>query len=178
MPAEDLSTPVKRETVLFLSLVVIWTLLLRLMPDGRAYSIAVIVVGLLVAIAYLRLLIDHVRKMLGGKVNLTWQIAFTVGELAILLVAFASIYQRQGIIDNTETNDIVVYDFWRSLYLSFITFTTVGYGDFYPVRSGRALAALQGLTGYLVLGILASTAASLLSPHSPEGPYDKSNEDA
>ena len=176
MPATHLSTPVKRETILFLSLIAVWTLLLRMMPDGRAYSIAVIIVGLLVAASYLRLLVDHVRKMLGGKVNLTWQIAMTAGELAILLVAFASIYQRQGIIDNTETNDIVVYDFWRSLYLSFITFTTVGYGDFYPVRSGRALAALQGLTGYLVLGILASTAASLLSPHSPEGPYDDASE--
>lgn len=157
---------------LYVLLIAVWAGLLRLLPEGTAYHAAVIIVGVGVAAAYLVVLVWHVRKALGNRASLLVQLGSTVAEAALLLAAFASIYQRLGILDNTQPGTPPVYDFWRSLYLSFITFTTVGYGDFYPTGAGRALAALEGLMGYLVLGILASTAASLVSPHSPEGPYD------
>lgn len=156
----------------FVLLIGTWAGLLRLLPGGAAYEVLVVVLGIAVAVAYLVLLVRHLRSVLGGRASVLAQIGCTGVELALLLAAFASIYQRLGILDNTQPSTPVIHDFWRSLYLSFITFTTVGYGDFYPTGVGRALAALEGLMGYLVLGILASTAASLLSPHAPEGPYD------
>ncbi|HEV7299389.1 MAG TPA: potassium channel family protein [Tepidisphaeraceae bacterium] len=149
-----------------------WVGLLRLLPDGLPYRIAIFVIGLMVVAVYIALLVLHVRRILGDRGSLAFQLTCVLGEMVLLLAAFASIHQRLGILDNTGASTTVVHDFWRSFYFSFITFTSVGFGDFYPVAAGRALAALQGFTGYLVLGILASTAASLLSPHSPEGPHD------
>ena len=157
---------------LYVLLTAVWAGLLRLLPEGTAYEAAVAIVGVAVAAAYLVLLIGHVRKALGNRASLLTELSLTAAEAALLLATFASVYQRLGILDNTQVGAPAVHDFWRSLYLSFITFTTVGYGDFYPTGAGRALAALQGLTGYLVLGILASSAASLISPQSPEGPHD------
>jgi len=43
-----------------------------------------------------------------------------------------------------------------------VTFTTLGYGDFQPQGIGRVLACVQSLTGYLLLGVLASTSASIV----------------
>ena len=48
------------------------------------------------------------------------------------------------------------------VYYSTVTFTTLGYGDFQPIGWGRAIAGLEALVGYLVLGIIASSAASVL----------------
>jgi tetratricopeptide (TPR) repeat protein len=38
-------------------------------------------------------------------------------------------------------------DLWESLYLSIITYTTVGYGDYLPMGWIRGVAALEALTG-------------------------------
>ncbi|HEV2132088.1 MAG TPA: ion channel [Longimicrobiaceae bacterium] len=82
----------------------------------------------------------------------------------LLILAFASVYQRLGIIDSTAEGSPITHSFATAIYYSIVTFTTLGYGDFYPTGLGRAVAAMQALTGYLILGILASTGASILSP--------------
>lgn len=47
--------------------------------------------------------------------------------------------------------------FWRMLYFSAITITTVGYGDIVPLTSwGRGLAALEATLGIVLLGLLVS----------------------
>ena len=43
-------------------------------------------------------------------------------------------------------------DFASALYLSTITFSTVGYGDIVPAMAWRLLAALEGITGFLMIG--------------------------
>lgn len=167
----------RRMIITYAALVAVWAGLLRILPEGNGYSTAVVVFGVAVVATYLALLVLHVRKALSNRASLAVQLGSTFAEALVLLASFASVYQRLGILDDTQPGAPPIHDYWRSLYLSFITFTTVGYGDFYPVAAGRALAALQGLTGYLVLGILASSAAQLLSPHTPEGPYDDGNVD-
>jgi hypothetical protein len=61
----------------------------------------------------------------------------------------------------------------RWIYFSFVTLTTVGYGDVTPVaRAARSLAMLEGLIGQLypaiILGRLLSLPPSERS--SPDGP--------
>jgi hypothetical protein len=46
----------------------------------------------------------------------------------------------------------VAPDFDTSLYLSTITYSTVGFGDVVPAPSWRLLAALEGVTGFLMIG--------------------------
>lgn len=147
-----------------------WVSLLRLLPDGLPRSLAVGGLGVAVVGLYVSLLVQHIRGLLRGGERFWLQALMVLAELALLLAGFASMYAHLGIMNNTLPDSPVVHDFGLGIYLSIVTFTTVGYGDMYPVGLGRALAALQGLSGYLVLGILASTAASLVSPYSPAGP--------
>ncbi len=145
-----------------------WVWLLRLVPPGPARSAVVVLLGVAVVGLYMSLLVNHIRKIFRGE-KFWLHGLWVIGELLLFLVGFASLHQHLGIIDNTRPGSPIVHDFWLSAYFSVITFTTVGYGDMYPTGLGRALAALQGFSGYLVLGVLASTAASVLSPYSRAG---------
>lgn len=46
----------------------------------------------------------------------------------------------------------VTGDFPTALYLSTITFSTVGYGDVLPAHDWRLFAALEGVDGFLLIG--------------------------
>lgn len=46
----------------------------------------------------------------------------------------------------------VVPDLQTALYLSTITFSTVGYGDVVPAHEWRQFAALEGVDGFLLIG--------------------------
>lgn len=41
---------------------------------------------------------------------------------------------------------------WEALYFSYVSFTTLGYGDLQPVGICRAFAALEAVVGYISLG--------------------------
>lgn len=59
---------------------------------------------------------------------------------------------------------------FTSVYFSFITLTTVGYGDITPVAgAARMLAALEAMTGTLFVAILISRLVSMYSKHPPVG---------
>ncbi|WP_341235047.1 potassium channel family protein [uncultured Sulfitobacter sp.] len=49
------------------------------------------------------------------------------------------------------------------LYFSFVTFTTLGYGDFSPVGVCKGFAALEAIVGYLSLGIFAALLVTYLA---------------
>jgi Ion channel len=59
---------------------------------------------------------------------------------------------------------------FNSLYFSFITLATVGYGDITPVTSsGRILAAAEAITGSLYVAILIARLVSLYAPPKVNG---------
>lgn len=151
----------------------LWVGLVSVIPAGTPRTVVVVALGAAFAATFVGLLLSRVRKILKGTSSIWVHGAMVMLELALMLAGFAAMYRELGIMDTTQPGSPVVHDFWRSAYLSVITFTTVGYGDMYPTGLGRALAALQGLTGYIVLGTLASTASSLVSPHSPAGPLEE-----
>jgi voltage-gated potassium channel Kch len=55
-------------------------------------------------------------------------------------------------------------DGFTAYYFSFVTLTTVGYGDITPVTNGaRALAAMEAMTGTLYVAVLISRLVALYS---------------
>jgi hypothetical protein len=67
-----------------------------------------------------------------------------------------------------QTSHATVPDF---LYFSFITQTTVGYGDFTAAGDlGRALAVLEALSGQLYLVTVIAVLVSRLSQRTPVNP--------
>jgi len=61
-----------------------------------------------------------------------------------------------------------ILDFSLALYLSTVTYSTVGYGDVVPAESWRMLAALEGVTGFLMIGW---STAYLVSASTRLGPF-------
>ena len=142
----------------------VWVSLTRFLPDGVPRDVFIVGVGAGFVAVFVWLLIRQVREILRGTDDVWPTLAATVLNLGLLLMAFAWVYQMIGITDNTPGGGGVTHDFSTAVYYSIVTFTTLGYGDFYPRGTGRVLAAMEAITGYLILGILASTAATVLSP--------------
>lgn len=147
----------------------LWVGLARLIPSGLPRSVFIVALAFAFLVSYVWLLISRVRVILVGSEHLLFHGLVAAAEVVAMLVAFGAVYQEVGIIDNTRPGSPVVHEFWSSVYYSVVTFTTLGYGDFYPQGIGRVLAGMQALTGYIMLGLLASTAASVISPYSPAG---------
>jgi hypothetical protein len=54
-------------------------------------------------------------------------------------------------------------------YFAVVTWTTLGYGDFVPANSiSRLFAALEALTGYVVMGVFIAVLINLIRPGSKE----------
>jgi hypothetical protein len=65
---------------------------------------------------------------------------------------------------------------FTSLYFSFITLSTVGYGDITPVSNvARMLAATEAVTGTLFVAIMIARLVSLYSSQASPEPADKSS---
>jgi hypothetical protein len=63
---------------------------------------------------------------------------------------------------------------FTSVYFSFVTLSTVGYGDITPVASvARMLAAAEAMTGTLFVAILISRLVSLYSSQPPPPPAEE-----
>lgn len=88
-----------------------------------------------------------------------------VGLLAVVIVFFAVLYAELGI-SSTLAPDVEVRGFWTCLYFSVTTFTSVGFGDFIPTTETRLIAAVEALTGYVLLGLSVACAFFLLTHHA------------
>lgn len=139
-----------------------WVLCAVFLPDGPAHTAGTLAVGLAFAVAFQWVLINQVRRIYSRRGRAWHHGLAAAGVLLLFLSAFAAAYTRFGVIDDTRAGSPLVHDFLPCAYLSVVTFTTLGYGDFYPSGLGRALAGLEALSGFVVLGVLASTAASIV----------------
>ncbi len=71
--------------------------------------------------------------------------------LSLTILSFAGYYMIGG--EAVDANGVHHNDFLTNLYFSIITFTTLGYGDFYPPKRLRLLAGFEALSGYIFMGI-------------------------
>ena len=67
-------------------------------------------------------------------------------------------------------SEIVGDDIWNFIYYSFVTLTTVGYGDILAItKSARALSILEAITGQLYLAVMISRLVGLYASQSGMG---------
>lgn len=52
--------------------------------------------------------------------------------------------------------------FWDSFYFSMVTFSTIGYGDWYPKDNFRKWVMLEGLLGWITLGLFLVTLTNVM----------------
>jgi voltage-gated potassium channel len=90
--------------------------------------------------------------LLRGRVVL-----FTVGSaVLIILIAGLAVYDAERVRGNIKT-------FGDAIWWAFVTVTTVGYGDHYPVTlEGRAVAVGLMIGGITLIGVITATLASWL----------------
>ena len=71
-----------------------------------------------------------------------------------------------GAFSFTNERGVQSIDGFTGFYFSFITLSTVGYGDITPVtRAARLLAAMEAMTGLLYVAVLIARLVSLYSSH-------------
>lgn len=87
--------------------------------------------------------------------------------LVLVIFSFAFLYSELGLVSR---NDVRTHDFWICLYFSVETFTTLGYGDFVPTAASRPVAALEALSGYVLLGLTVAATFFLLTYRSQTVP--------
>jgi len=62
--------------------------------------------------------------------------------------------------DNNDSNQKVTL--WDSFYFSMVTFTTVGYGDWYPKDNFRKWVMFEGFLGWVTLGLFLVTLTNVM----------------
>jgi hypothetical protein len=157
----------------------VWIALTELIPAGTPRDAATAGLGLVFVGLFLWLLVDRVRALYSAE-GFRWRdLAMLAVNLLLMLAAYAWIYTVTGVTDTTQDGNPTIggqgeawslTTYLRCFYFSVATLTTVGYGDFRPTPGiGRWIAASQALLGYIVLGVLASTAADIISSVSKDG---------
>ena len=89
--------------------------------------------------------------------------ALIVGGLTILV--FTLIYWRKNGISRLKENggdEDQNVSCWDALYFSMFTFTTIGYGDWYPKDRFRKYVVIEGLLGWLILALFLVTSANVM----------------
>ena len=112
-----------------------------------------LLIGVTVLIHILGLIsITKVAAALGKRYGLAGRHHRIAAMLGIVLGLFAVSSAEIWLWAFCYTVLGVVPDFDGSLYLSTLTYSTVGYGDVVPAHGWRQLAALEGVTGFLMIG--------------------------
>ena len=83
--------------------------------------------------------------------------------LGLSVVVICAVYYRQkDAIRRLKDNGSAKADFKDAFYFSMMTFTTVGYGDWYPQDEHRNLVMFEGILGWLLLSLFLVTLASVM----------------
>ncbi|MBU9889038.1 MAG: potassium channel family protein [Candidatus Omnitrophica bacterium] len=69
----------------------------------------------------------------------------TVGLAAVIMMISALLYYVSG--EVLAEGFVRGISFWEALYMSVMTFASVGYGDYLPLEGARAVAAFEALAG-------------------------------
>jgi hypothetical protein len=82
--------------------------------------------------------------------------------IASIISLFAEIFVWIGVSSGNVCLNVPLH-FATAIYFSIVTWTTVGYGDLVPCGSGRLVAALEAILGYLVMALLIATLVESIS---------------
>ena len=157
---------------LVLLVAVVVTSLIDLIVDSTTGGgVARVIVGIMIALTPFTLargVLRHLRE--AGRVTLD----AVYGAIAIYLLIgafFASIDSAVGAIGSAPFfNQAGNPAFETYLYFSYVTLTTVGYGDFAPATSlARALAITEALSGQLYLVTVVAVLVSNIGRSGPRG---------
>lgn len=83
----------------------------------------------------------------------------------LLIFLFSIIYYYgDGIsrLKEKEDDDAQKVSMWDALYFSMVTFTTIGYGDWYPKNRFYKYVVIEGLVGWLTLALFLVTLANVM----------------
>ena len=81
--------------------------------------------------------------------------------LAVVFVC-AVYYWRKDAIRRLKGDENEKAGFWDAFYFSMMTFTTVGYGDWYPLDKHRRWVMIEGILGWLLLSLFLVTLANVI----------------
>lgn len=87
---------------------------------------------------------------------------FALSIMTILLFAMAYLFSgfeviNSGVVVCYHSFNITKMDLWKSIYLSVITFSTVGYGNIVPKGIGEVFASIEMILGVVYLGLFTGT---------------------
>lgn len=85
--------------------------------------------------------------------NIFLATAMVAVAIASIVALFAEIFRWIGLSEGNVCLHVPL-NFATTVYFSIVTWTTVGYGDLVPCRSGRLVVALEAILGYLVMALL------------------------
>lgn len=93
-----------------------------------------------------------------GKLLDSVSYKIVIGSIAAAIVCSASCFHYWS--PSKQGDVIALLDWPSSLYLSIVTFTSLGYGDISPVGHGRTVAAAEVLFGLVSIAVLVGKMAS------------------
>lgn len=83
-----------------------------------------------------------------------------VSFIQVVPFLFAAVYGAFGYSEHCIVGAAAPSDM---LYFSYVTFTTVGYGDLHPTGVCRGIAMAEAVTGYILLGLFVAAAIASYS---------------
>lgn len=136
-------------------------------PGAASFGILVIIfVTVASALAYFGWVIVSVLFLTSTDRTFDSDARLLLGEtaLSVLLTISvgATLLMWQGV--NPPAQEGLPLDGWDYLYVSAVTFSTLGYGDFSPLPAARAFAALLAILGNLHLGLFVGTVLVMFKP--------------
>ncbi len=96
--------------------------------------------------------ITHSLSHVTGRMRMHRRRSRVVAMMTVVLGLFALLSVEVWIWAGTYLMLDTVGDLETALYLSTVTFSTVGYGDVVPSHGWRLFTALEGVNGFLLIG--------------------------
>lgn len=91
--------------------------------------------------------------------------SYTFINIVLTIFIFAVLYWKGNGISRVKgagDRDNKKVTFWDALYFSMVTFTTSGYGDWYPRDNYRKFVIIEGLLGWMLLALFLITLAKVM----------------
>jgi voltage-gated potassium channel len=122
------------------------------------FDLAVVVIPAMRPLRLLKALtvIGALQRTVGARLRSSLTIYGAGAALVLIWIAALAVLDAERRADGAN-----IVDFGDAVWWAFVTITTVGYGDFYPVTAGgRIVAVLLMCGGVAVLGVVTATLSS------------------